>query len=87
MRARDIHVRACDKPGITVAIRGLFRQCKRLHKKWKRMGDAVHHEQFRNNRREAKSAYRASGDKFYDNTASKLTDPNTSAKRFGKSLN
>ena len=80
----DIHVRARDKPGMTVAIRGLFRQCKRLHKKWKRTGDAVHHEQFRNKRREAKSAFRASRDKFYNNTASKLTDPNTSAKTFWK---
>ena len=80
----DIHVRARDKPGMTVAIRGLFRQCKRLHKKWKRTGDAAHHEQFRNKRREAKSAFRASRDKFYNNTASKLTDPNTSAKTFWK---
>ena len=80
----DIHVRARDKPGMTVAIRGLFRQCKRLHKKWKRTGDAVHHEQFRNKRREAKSAFSASRDKFYNNTASKLTDPSTSAKKFWK---
>ena len=84
----DIHVRARDKPGMTVAIRVLFRQCKRLHKKWKRTGDAVHHEQLRNKMREAKSAFRASRDKFYNNTAIKLTDPNTPAKkRFGKSLN
>ena len=83
----DIYVRARDKPGMTMAIRGLFRQCKRLHEKWKRTGDAVHHEQFRNKRREAKhvkSAIRASRDKFYNNTASKLTDPNISAKTFWK---
>ena len=76
----DIPVRARDKPGMTVAIRGLCRQCKRLHKKWKRTGDEVHHEQFRNKRREAKSAFRASRDKFFNNTANKLTDPKTSAK-------
>ena len=78
----DFHVRARDKPGITVAIRGLFRQCERLHKKWKRTSDAVHHEQFRNKRRAVKSGFRASRDKFYNNTANKLTDPNTSAKTF-----
>ena len=51
----DIPVRSRDKPGMTVAIRGLCRQCKRLHKKWKRTGDEVHHEQFRNKRRETNS--------------------------------
>ena len=29
---RDIWVRPRDKPGMTPAIRKLFRQCKRLHK-------------------------------------------------------
>ena len=80
----DIYVITRDKPGMTVAIRVLLRQCKRFHKKWKRTGDVVHHEQFPNKRREAKSALVASRDKFYNNTASKLTDPNTSAKTFRK---
>ena len=45
-------------------------------------GDAVHHEQFRSKRREAKSVFRTSRDKFYNNTASKLTYPNISMKTF-----
>ena len=51
---KDILVRPRDKPGMTTAIRKLFRQCKRLHKKATRTGRADHFEQFRDKRRKAK---------------------------------
>ena len=73
-----------DKPGMTGAIRRQFRHCKRLHKKAKRTGDAVHQEHFRNKRREAKLAFRTSRDDFYNNIANKLADPKTSTKTFWK---
>ena len=44
---KDIWVRLRDKPGMTPAIRKIFRQCRRLHKKATRTGRADHFDQFR----------------------------------------
>ena len=74
---KDMWVRPRDKPGITPAIRKLFRQCKRLHKKATRTGRADHVEQFRVKRREAKASFRLSRNNFYNNVVNKLTDVNT----------
>ena len=68
---KDIWVRPRDKPGMTPAIRKLFRQCKRLHKKATRTGRADHFEQFIVKRREAKASFR---NIFYNNVVNKLTD-------------
>ena len=76
---KDIWVRPHDKPGMTPAIRKLFRQCKMLHKKDTRTGRANHFEQFRDKRREAKASFRLSRNDFYNNVVNKLTDVNTSS--------
>ena len=81
---KDIWVRPRDKPGMTPAIRKLFRQCKRLHKKATRTGRADHLEQSRDKRREAKASFRLSRNNFHNNVVNKLTDVNTSSKTYWK---
>ena len=81
---KSIWVRPRDKPGMTPAIRKLFRECKRLHKKAKRTGRAEHTDQFKTKRREAKSCFRLSRSEFYDNVVNKLIDVNTCNKTYWK---
>lgn len=81
---KTVTIRPRDKPGMTGEIRRLFRVAKRLHRKSKRTNNPVHAEQFRNARREAKSAFRRSRSQFYKDLADKLTDPTTSSKTFWK---
>ena len=64
---KDIWVRPRDKLGMTPAIRKLFRQCKRFHKKATRTGRADHFEQFRVKRQKAEASFRLSRNNFYNN--------------------
>ena len=79
---KDIWVRPRNKPGMTPAIRTLFRQCERLQKKATRTGGVDNFEQLRVKRREAKASFRLSRNIFYNNVVNKLTDVNTSSKTY-----
>lgn len=81
---KHVKVRARDKPGMTQEIRGLFKVAKRLHRKAKRTGSPMHAEQFRNARRDAKTAFRKSQSNYFHDLAEKLTDPSTCNKTYWK---
>ena len=72
-----VTIRSRDKPGINTEVRKLFKIAKRFHKRAKRTGDPIHIESFRNARREAKSAFRVAGSKYYKDITDKLLDPDT----------
>ena len=71
----DIHVRARDKPD-----RGLSRQCKRLQEKGNGRAMRLTMRSFVRKGERLNQPSDKSQDKFYNNTASKLIDLNTSAK-------
>ena len=69
---------------MTGEVRKLFRIAKRLHRKARRTHNTTHVEQFRNARREAKSAFRMSRSKFYKDLSDKILDPSTNSQTFWK---
>ena len=69
---------------MTPAIRKLFKQCHRLHKRKQRTNNPNHIKQFKDKRKEAKNAFKQSKILYYQNISDKLTNQTTLPKTYWK---
>jgi hypothetical protein len=81
---KTVKIRPKDKPGYTQQIDKMFKDCHRLHRKFKRTRNLLHRQQYEDKRREAKKAFRNSKYHYYQNLTNKILNPETTTKSFWK---
>ena len=82
--SRIVKISGNQKPGMTEAIKRLFKKANRLHKRASRTRSQIDIDKHRAARRKAKSAWKKSQFNFYYEINMKLLDPNTSPKCYWK---
>jgi hypothetical protein len=79
-----ITINSKDKPGMTSHVKKLFKQCHRLHARSMKTGNANDRDNFRNKRKEAKTAWRKAKCDYYDKINIQLHESTNSDKYYWK---